>query len=191
MSSNEHSSTMRSSSAISLEYSRIPILQSYLMFLPTWRRLGQTWCCRPHDVLFHVNEAGHSGPRDIRRSECLLLTSTRAFFPRTTFTCQAVPDISLLLSLTAFIVTLTYFSTIGTSQTHTSGKMYTQTVLLSVLAALATASPVQVRQIGGTRTTSKEFSEGGCRDILFAWARGSTEIGNMVCFQELDMCSVY
>jgi cutinase len=59
--------------------------------------------------------------------------------------------------------------------------MYTQTVLLSILAGLAAAGPVQVRQLLGTGTTSNEFSQGGCRDILFAWARGSTEVGNMVC----------
>ncbi|KAH8730384.1 cutinase-domain-containing protein [Phaeosphaeriaceae sp. PMI808] len=54
--------------------------------------------------------------------------------------------------------------------------MYTQSILISLLAGLAAAGPVEVRQ---TRTTSNEFSQGGCRDILFAWARGSTEIGNM------------
>ncbi|KAF2036204.1 cutinase-domain-containing protein [Setomelanomma holmii] len=57
--------------------------------------------------------------------------------------------------------------------------MYTQVVLISLLAALSAASPVEVRQLGGTGTTSNEFSQGGCRDILFAWARGSTEAGNM------------
>lgn len=55
--------------------------------------------------------------------------------------------------------------------------MYTQTVLLSIFAALVAASPIEVRQ---TRINSNEFSDGGCRDILFAWARGSTEAGNMV-----------
>jgi cutinase len=59
--------------------------------------------------------------------------------------------------------------------------MYTQTILVSILAGLATASPIEVRQlIGGTGATSSEFSRGGCKEILFAWARGSTEIGNMV-----------
>ncbi|KAH7090731.1 cutinase-domain-containing protein [Paraphoma chrysanthemicola] len=57
--------------------------------------------------------------------------------------------------------------------------MYTQAVLVSLLAALASATPLEVRQFGGTGTTSNEFSQGGCRDILFAWARGSTEVGNM------------
>jgi cutinase len=55
--------------------------------------------------------------------------------------------------------------------------MYTKTFLTLALASLATAGPVDKRQ---TRTTSKEFSQGGCRDVLFAWARGSTETGNMV-----------
>jgi cutinase len=59
--------------------------------------------------------------------------------------------------------------------------MYTQTILVSILAGLATASPIEVRQlIGGTGASSSEFSRGGCKEILFAWARGSTEIGNMV-----------
>jgi hypothetical protein len=66
--------------------------------------------------------------------------------------------------------------------------MYTHAVLVSILAALATASPVEVRQIGGTGTTSNEFSEGGCKEILFAWARGSTEIGNMVSIRTLNTC---
>lgn len=55
--------------------------------------------------------------------------------------------------------------------------MYTQAFLLSIFAALIAAGPIEVRQ---TRINSNEFSDGGCRDILFAWARGSTEAGNMV-----------
>jgi cutinase len=59
--------------------------------------------------------------------------------------------------------------------------MYTHTVLLSLLAGLAAASPIETRQLlGGTGSSASEFSRGGCREILFAWARGSTEIGNMV-----------
>jgi hypothetical protein len=59
--------------------------------------------------------------------------------------------------------------------------MYTHAVLISLLAGLASASPIETRQLlGGTGTSASEFSRGGCREILFAWARGSTEIGNMV-----------
>ncbi|KAF2017452.1 carbohydrate esterase family 5 protein [Aaosphaeria arxii CBS 175.79] len=54
--------------------------------------------------------------------------------------------------------------------------MYMNTLIAAAILGLATASPVEVRQ---TRTSSSEFSDGGCRDILFAWARGSTEVGNM------------
>ncbi|KAI8934961.1 hypothetical protein NX059_008627 [Plenodomus lindquistii] len=57
--------------------------------------------------------------------------------------------------------------------------MHTKSILIVGLAALANASPLEVRQLGRTGTTSNEFSRGGCRDILFAWARGSTEAGNM------------
>jgi cutinase len=62
--------------------------------------------------------------------------------------------------------------------------MYTQAVIASLLASLASAIPLEVRQFGGTGTISNEFSQGGCRDILFAWARGSTETGNMVSVQK-------
>jgi hypothetical protein len=55
--------------------------------------------------------------------------------------------------------------------------MYTLTILVSALCSFAAAGPIEVRQ---TRVNSNEFSQGGCRDVLFAWARGSTEIGNMV-----------
>ena len=68
--------------------------------------------------------------------------------------------------------------------------MYFQSsILITALAGLAAAGPVEIRQLGlgGTGSTSKEFSQGGCRDILFAWARGSTEIGNMVCHLEAPM----
>jgi hypothetical protein len=59
--------------------------------------------------------------------------------------------------------------------------MYTCSIIVFVLAGFTSAGPVVTRQlIGGTGTTSNEFSRGGCKDILFAWARGSTEIGNMV-----------
>ncbi|KAF9698323.1 hypothetical protein EKO04_003490 [Ascochyta lentis] len=60
--------------------------------------------------------------------------------------------------------------------------MYIQSpILITALVGLVAAGPVEIRQLGlgGTGSTSKEFSQGGCRDILFAWARGSTEIGNM------------
>lgn len=62
--------------------------------------------------------------------------------------------------------------------------MYTTSIFVAALAGLAASSPIESRQlfggIGGTGSSSSEFSQGGCRDILFAFARGSTEIGNMV-----------
>jgi cutinase len=64
--------------------------------------------------------------------------------------------------------------------------------LLVALAATAVALPVaepitkpevdvqdlERRQSVGT--TSNEFKNGGCRDIIWFFARGSTEVGNMV-----------
>lgn len=43
-------------------------------------------------------------------------------------------------------------------------------------AALVAANPVEVRQ---TRIRSTEFTDGGCRENIFLFARGSTEVGNM------------
>ncbi|KAJ4983800.1 cutinase precursor [Stagonosporopsis vannaccii] len=58
---------------------------------------------------------------------------------------------------------------------------FQSSIVVAALASFAAAGPIETRQFGGGRTgsTSKEFSQGGCKDILFAWARGSTEIGNM------------
>lgn len=57
--------------------------------------------------------------------------------------------------------------------------MLSKTFTIAAIAGLAFAAPLEERATG---TTSKEFSlKTGCSDILFAWARGSTEVGNMVC----------
>lgn len=57
-----------------------------------------------------------------------------------------------------------------------------------ILAALATsvlaapAAELEVRQFVGT--TENEYTRYGCRDVIFFFARGSTEVGNMVCFAQ-------
>lgn len=72
------------------------------------------------------------------------------------------------------------------------------------LAVLAVANPVAIDQRApdeiaaaevekrATGTTSKEFSLFGCRDVIFVWARGSTELGNMVIttFDLYWLCTV-
>jgi cutinase len=55
-----------------------------------------------------------------------------------------------------------------------------KTYALFFLIALAASSPiVEVRQRGRVGTTATEFTDGGCRDIIMLFARGSTEAGNM------------
>ena len=56
------------------------------------------------------------------------------------------------------------------------------TALLSLVACVAAAPVTELieRQIGAVGTTANELSIGSCRDIIFIFARGSTEIGNLV-----------
>ncbi|KAF4776285.1 cutinase [Colletotrichum scovillei] len=43
-------------------------------------------------------------------------------------------------------------------------------------AQVDTTAQLQSRQTG---TIAKEYTQGGCRDVIFIFARGSTEVGNM------------
>ena len=58
-----------------------------------------------------------------------------------------------------------------------------KSVLISALLSLAVATPVpqpadlEVRQLLGS---SNDVEQGNCKDTMFIFARGSTEIGNMV-----------
>ncbi|KAK4495620.1 hypothetical protein PRZ48_012888 [Zasmidium cellare] len=52
-------------------------------------------------------------------------------------------------------------------------------IVLGLLAATVSCSPIQQRQLGGTSSTSDELQNGDCRDVIFIFARGSTEPGNM------------
>jgi len=66
-----------------------------------------------------------------------------------------------------------------------------QSLLILALAALSVANPLPVAVVEERRTTieerqsttgitSNEFTRLGCRNVLFFFARGSTEVGNMV-----------
>jgi len=52
------------------------------------------------------------------------------------------------------------------------------TAFCALLAATATAAPVITERSG---ITDNELTDGSCKKITFIMARGSTEIGNMVC----------
>ncbi|KAK3991457.1 cutinase-domain-containing protein [Cladorrhinum sp. PSN332] len=55
-----------------------------------------------------------------------------------------------------------------------------KTVFALLFAALAAANPIELRQLRDrVGTTATEFTDGGCRDIIMLFARGSTEVGNM------------
>lgn len=56
------------------------------------------------------------------------------------------------------------------------------------LASIATAIPLDLvtRQLDRTSTTENEFSLSlRCAKVVFVWARGSTEMGNMVILCKL------
>ena len=64
-------------------------------------------------------------------------------------------------------------------------------VSLTVFIALVGAAPVpepaiDINEVIGIErrqtvgTTANEFKNGGCRDVIWFFARGSTEVGNMV-----------
>ncbi|KAF2167806.1 carbohydrate esterase family 5 protein [Zasmidium cellare ATCC 36951] len=52
-------------------------------------------------------------------------------------------------------------------------------IMLGLLAATVSCSPISQRQLGGSSSTSDELQDGDCRDVIFIFARGSTEPGNM------------
>ncbi|EKD17368.1 cutinase precursor [Drepanopeziza brunnea f. sp. 'multigermtubi' MB_m1] len=60
--------------------------------------------------------------------------------------------------------------------------MKTDFFTVSLLAGLVAAGPIAIRQLGGGNSVSinaKEYSTGGCKPIIFFFARGSAEIGTM------------
>ncbi|KAI9046832.1 hypothetical protein LZ554_008913 [Drepanopeziza brunnea f. sp. 'monogermtubi'] len=60
--------------------------------------------------------------------------------------------------------------------------MKTNFFAVSLLAGLVAAGPIAIRQFGGgnsVSTNAKEYTTGGCKPVIFFFARGSTEIGTM------------
>jgi hypothetical protein len=49
--------------------------------------------------------------------------------------------------------------------------------IAAVLASPVSVSPAKRQTVGDT---ANEFVDGGCRDVIFIFSRGSTESGNMV-----------
>jgi len=69
------------------------------------------------------------------------------------------------------------------------------TIATALLAATASALPagqdtgLEARQLLGggiTRNDLKSGSSGSCPKVIFVFARGSTEIGNLVSFSTLE-----
>lgn len=66
---------------------------------------------------------------------------------------------------------------------------FTAASAIAALAATATALPTVERRQFGTRvgSTVNELSSGSCRAVTFIFARGSTEIGNIVCHKLIHL----
>jgi hypothetical protein len=59
--------------------------------------------------------------------------------------------------------------------------MKTSAIILSFLASIVAGNPIETRQFGNSvGTTANEFTQGGCKPVIFFFARGTTEVGNMV-----------
>ena len=56
---------------------------------------------------------------------------------------------------------------------------FTAVVALLAAAAVAVPTGLERRQFGGM--TENELKSGSCKKITLVYARGSTEMGNMVC----------
>lgn len=57
--------------------------------------------------------------------------------------------------------------------------MKTKSFLVTLLAGLTAASPIEIRQSTNVGITANEYTRSGCKDVIFFFARGSTEVGNM------------
>ncbi|KAK2054403.1 cutinase [Colletotrichum caudatum] len=57
----------------------------------------------------------------------------------------------------------------------------TETFISEVDVREIEAREIEARQLGGGNVgiTAKEFTQGGCKDVIMLFARGSTEVGNM------------
>lgn len=95
-----------------------------------------------------------------------------------------------------------YILSISGSVTFASAPTRMNLLTIVSLIAAASATPVTIpisgdalvatRQLVLDRTslTENEFSSrfgGGCKDVIFVWARGSTELGNMVNPHQCDL----
>jgi hypothetical protein len=65
-----------------------------------------------------------------------------------------------------------------------ASKMKVSSIIV-LFAGLVSALAVERRQFG-TSTTSNELTSGSCKPVIFIFARGSTEIGNMVSSANAD-----
>lgn len=65
------------------------------------------------------------------------------------------------------------------------------TAIIALLAATAAAVPtgLERRQFGGM--TENDLKSGSCKKITLVYARGSTEMGNMVCMSIAPTYEIY
>ena len=112
------------------------------------------------------------------------------------YSCPS-PSSSPLLQLpeTSFVIHHLFYQSLATISEM--AKLFSLLTLVVAAAATPVVIPasksavVATRQLVFDRTslTENEFSSilGGCKDVIFVWARGSTELGNMVSTLECDL----
>jgi cutinase len=69
---------------------------------------------------------------------------------------------------------------------------FSVSVLTSLLVAVGSASPIEIQELQERKTygtSSNEYVQNGCNDVLLFFARGSTQSGNVVCQEPIYLPS--
>ncbi|PBP15383.1 hypothetical protein BUE80_DR013880, partial [Diplocarpon rosae] len=57
--------------------------------------------------------------------------------------------------------------------------MQSHSLIIILLASLVSASPFEIRQSTYVGVSASEYTRNGCKPVIFFFARGSTEVGNL------------
>lgn len=126
--------------------------------------------------IFHDSHCLYS-PRQLLASLLLIPVFYLHFF--TFFLCQVHYRYHFHPSFRTTTPLYTSFDRSCRSVVNMKYSLYSVAFIASFVAALP--NDLVVRQSTRVGSTANEFKNGGCKDVVMVFARGSTEAGNMVC----------